>query len=146
MIQDLNLAALREVFIKHGVILAYLFGSQAEGRARSSSDVDIAVLLPPEAGEADQLDIQLKLAGELSSVLGRNDLDLVVLNEASPLLAHEIVNNGRVLFEDPATKPAVDFAVYTAARYADSEHFRRLSREYMRERMERQRAATGVEQ
>lgn len=46
MITDDRLVELKGIFVKHGVVLAYLFGSQAEGTGRPSSDVDIAVLLP----------------------------------------------------------------------------------------------------
>jgi predicted nucleotidyltransferase len=34
MITDDHLPELAEVFVRHGVVLAYLFGSQAVGRAR----------------------------------------------------------------------------------------------------------------
>lgn len=33
MVTDDRLPELKDVFVKHGVVLAYLFGSQAEGRA-----------------------------------------------------------------------------------------------------------------
>ncbi len=46
MITGDRLVELKGIFVKHGVVLACLFGSQAEGTARPSSDVDIAVLLP----------------------------------------------------------------------------------------------------
>jgi predicted nucleotidyltransferase len=36
-----------ELFAEHGIILAYLFGSQAEEEAGPLSDVDIAVKLGP---------------------------------------------------------------------------------------------------
>ncbi|MCX7682029.1 MAG: nucleotidyltransferase domain-containing protein, partial [Anaerolineae bacterium] len=42
---------MERMFARHGVVLAYLFGSQAEGRAGPLSDVDIAVLLGPQVPE-----------------------------------------------------------------------------------------------
>ncbi|RLC56366.1 MAG: hypothetical protein DRI80_16390, partial [Chloroflexota bacterium] len=42
------LPQLHDLLARHGVVLAYLFGSQAEGTAGPLSDVDIAVLLGPE--------------------------------------------------------------------------------------------------
>jgi predicted nucleotidyltransferase len=38
-----RLPQLKVVFKKYGVVLAYLYGSQALGKAGSLSDVDIAV-------------------------------------------------------------------------------------------------------
>jgi predicted nucleotidyltransferase len=39
------LPELKRIFEQRGVVLAYLFGSQATGRAGPLSDVDFAVLL-----------------------------------------------------------------------------------------------------
>ena len=41
---DVELRDLSEVFAAHGVAVAYLFGSRAEGTARPASDHDVAVL------------------------------------------------------------------------------------------------------
>lgn len=136
MITAAQLDQLRERFVKHGVVLAYLFGSHAEGAVRASSDVDIAVLLPPVVEREHYLDIQLSLIGDLCEVLGRNDVDVVILNEAAALLAHEVVKHGRILYEDEATRPAIDFTVRAVAYYADTEHFRRLALDYLREAVE----------
>ena len=47
---------------KHGVILVYLYGSQARGKAMIESDVDIAVLLDKKIKEEKYLDKTLKLS------------------------------------------------------------------------------------
>jgi hypothetical protein len=127
MITDSHLDELKAIFIKHGVILAYLFGSHAEGRARLSSDVDIAVLLPHDMMPLKTFDKQFKLMAELEDALAVNEVDVVILNEAPPLLAFEVVKHGKVLYEDPVTRPAVDFAARTISVYADTAYFRRLS-------------------
>ncbi len=133
MIQDLNLATLSEVFIKHGVILAYLFGSQAEGRARSSSDVDIAVLLPWDTPRGRYAEARLSLVDDLMAALQTGKVDLVLLNEAPPLLMHQVAKHGRILYEDPDTRPAIDFVVRAAARYFDAAPTRHLARAYLEE-------------
>ena len=66
----------------------------------------------------------------------RNDVDVVVLNEATPLLAYQIIRHGQIIYEDEATRPAVDFATYTIRRYADTAPLRRLKRRYLEEWLE----------
>ena len=80
------------------VSLAYLFGSQAQGRAHSLSDVDVAVLLAEQLTPAEQSRTRLRLLGELMASLQREDVDLVVLNQASLLLRHRVLRDGRLLF------------------------------------------------
>jgi hypothetical protein len=41
----------------------------------------------------------MRLIGELMLLLKRNDIDVVVLNEAIPLLRYEVVSHGKVLLD-----------------------------------------------
>jgi predicted nucleotidyltransferase len=138
MISDAHLDELKAIFVKHGVVLAYLFGSQAEGSARPGSDVDIAVLLPPGTPRETFLDVRLSLTNELVDVFHK-DVDVVVLNDAMALLAYEVAQHGVLLYEDEATRPAVDFLVAATIYYADTAHFRRLALSYLAEDVERYR-------
>jgi predicted nucleotidyltransferase len=81
-----------------GVVAIYLFGSRAEGRQHRESDVDLGVLLRWEAYPTarDRFEARLRLGGELAP--GRATLDLVVLNDAPPVLAARIVTEGLRLF------------------------------------------------
>ena len=128
-----HLEQLRQLFSTHGVVLAYLFGSQAEGKAGPLSDVDIAVLLEPQVDRERWFQVQLDLMGELTSLFHRNDVDVVILNEATPLLAYQVVRYGQIICEDNDSQPAVDFATYTISRYADTAPLRRLKRRYLEE-------------
>jgi predicted nucleotidyltransferase len=96
---------------------AYLFGSTATGRSRRDSDVDVAVLL--SEGRSDgSLTLRLTLMAALGSALGRDDVEVVVLNDAPPLLAHRVLSKGRLVFErSPSAR--VRFQVRTAGRYLD---------------------------
>jgi hypothetical protein len=96
---------------------AYVFGSAATGRMRTDSDVDIAVLLdgvPP----SHTLHYRLTLMADIGAALHRNDVEVVVLNEAPPLLAHRVLSRGRLIFERSASA-RIAFQVKTAARYLD---------------------------
>ncbi len=77
------------------VASAYLFGSVAESREHRESDVDLGVLLAwaSHPDRAQRFDAGLRLASRLQGVLGRV-VDLVVLNDAPPLLGRHVVTRG----------------------------------------------------
>jgi predicted nucleotidyltransferase len=81
------------------VVVAYLYGSHAEGRAHRESDIDVAVLLDrtrcPSAD--DRFRVRIDLGAELIAALHFNDIDLVVLNDAPPLFARHVVCSGTVV-------------------------------------------------
>ena len=97
---------------------AYIFGSVAQGRTRPDSDIDIAVLLDRPPAHARAVRYRLTLAGELGSALLRHDVQLVILNDAPPLMAHRVVSRGLMVFER-SRAVRVRFQVETARRYAD---------------------------
>lgn len=135
MITDAHLDELQQLFVAHGVVLAYLFGSQAEGAARLESDVDIAVLLPPGTPRARFSAVRLSLMNELMALLQR-DVDVAVLNEVRASLAYDVAKSGVLLYEDPQTRPAIDFVVAARRYYLDTAKFRRLAAEGLREEIE----------
>ena len=131
---------LDQLFVAHDVVLAYLFGSQAEEKAGPLSDVDIAVLLEPQVPRERWFDTQLDLIGELTSLFHRNDVDVVILNQATPVLAYEVVCSGQVLYEaEPGTR--VDYEVAALRRYADTKPLRQLQDRRLLERVEEYRLA-----
>ena len=84
-------AIARSVSKRREIQAAYLFGSAASGRARPDSDLDVAVLLNRPILAIRSLDYRLKLMTDLGAVLRRTDVDVVILNDAPPLLAHRIL-------------------------------------------------------
>jgi hypothetical protein len=115
---------------------AYIFGSVAQGRARPDSDIDIAVLLGRRIPDTRALRYRLKLTSELGSALHRNDVQLVILNDAPPLLAHRVLSRGLLVFER-GRAARVRFHVQTANRYADLvptlEHYVARLKQHVRE-------------
>lgn len=75
---------------------AYLYGSHAEGRSHSESDVDVAVLLDegtyPTAAERSEA--RVRISAWLVGALSVNDVDVLVLNGAPPLLGRKVVTDG----------------------------------------------------
>jgi len=78
---------------RDGVLLAFLFGSFAGGRVTPKSDIDVAVLFE----ELPAPEMLLNINSELS-LLFKNDLDLVVLNGASPILKMQVLKHGIPVF------------------------------------------------
>lgn len=111
----------------------YIFGSLVSGRARPDSDVDIAVLVSESAAGPDIFKYRLDLMGEFMGVLGRSDVDLIILNQAPPLLAHRILSRGKLIFER-SQSARVAFQVRTVNRYLDSQPMRNLYLAYLKKR------------
>lgn len=100
------------------ILAGYIFGSTANGRQRLDSDVDIAVLLDTSVLNSRYLKYRLQLMADLGSLLHRSDVDLVILNQSTPLLAHRVLSKGKLIFERSA-KERVRFQVRTASLYSD---------------------------
>ena len=111
-------AVRRCVSLRPEIQAAYIFGSVATGRARPDSDIDIAVLTDGRVRPANMLKYRLRLMADLSSALHRPDVEVVILNEATPLLSHRVLSQGRLVFERSASA-RVRFQVRTASRYFD---------------------------
>lgn len=87
-----------------GVVLVILFGSHAAGRAHRESDVDVGVLLDWSAfpGHRERFDERVRLSSWLAGELRTRDVDVVVLNDAPPLLGRHVATQGiRVFCSDP---------------------------------------------
>jgi len=80
---------------------AYLFGSCARDARQAHSDIDIAVYVDPEALTTTGFGYPATLTSVLMSGLSTNRVDVVVLNNAPPLLYHRVLRDGvRALSRD----------------------------------------------
>jgi len=104
------------------VLLAILFGSEARGRARRDSDVDVAVVAPG-------VDLH-DLAGDLSGRLGR-DVDVVDLDQAFVPLLVEVVAHGIVVHEGRGGFAASWRARALADLETDLPWYRRMSEAWL---------------
>jgi len=77
------------------VSVAYLFGSYAKKTGTADSDIDIAVLLSETPKKT--LEYYLHLVNELSKILG-NEVDLIILNASPPLLKHQVIKHGKIVY------------------------------------------------
>jgi predicted nucleotidyltransferase len=79
---------------KAEVVAVYLFGSEATGNSRKGSDVDMAVMVSRDLSGFERVDLETELANLL-----KRDVELVIFHQASPLLQHQILKYGNLLFE-----------------------------------------------
>ena len=82
------------------VLAAYLFGSHGRGTAHAQSDVDVAVLLDRRflPTRADRTAYAQRLASSLIDATHRNEVDVIVLNDAPHELAVTAIDAGAPLF------------------------------------------------
>jgi predicted nucleotidyltransferase len=97
---------------------AYVFGSAATGRTHRESDVDVGVLVSDRIPRASRLNYRLGLMADLGTALERSDVDVTILNEATPLLAHRVLSQGVLAFER-SRRTRIRFQTATARRYFD---------------------------
>mgnify|MGYP001038565520 CR=1 FL=1 len=111
-----SVRGLVEVFRDEGpVLVVYLFGSKSRGEQTSQSDTDIAVLLSKLPDKL--LDFYLRLIDKLSKVLG-DSIDLIFLNTVAPLLQHQVIKYGRIIYCRDE-KARVEFEARAEKEYMD---------------------------
>jgi len=108
---------------------AYLFGSQAEGRVTPLSDVDIALHLRGRNGHL----YRVVLTG-LMEHLETESVDLILLDDAPPLLAYQVLAHGQLLFcRDPCRRAAYEAEI--VRRYLDFAPLRAHQHRYLERRV-----------
>ena len=79
------------------IVACYLFGSQASGKARSGSDVDLAFLLKSDVPRSGYTELTLEYFAQLSRML-RRDIHPQVMNNAGELVLEQIFRKGLVVY------------------------------------------------
>lgn len=130
---DANRRRLADLFSKEpDVVAAYLYGSQARGRAGPLSDVDLAVWLDPALDRHQRWKTMIELMGSAGECLDTNEVQVVVLNTAPPLLVDRALRHGIRLADNAPTK-RIRLETRAALDFLDLEPLRkRLSGEVSR--------------
>jgi uncharacterized protein len=122
------------------IVLAYLFGSFVERQGAKFSDIDIAVLvdeaLMEKAEALGRYGYAPFLITEIAHLLKYPEIDLSLLNRASPLLQKRVISHGRLIYAR-SEKERIAFETSALSRYADTEPLRRIKRLYMQQRIQR---------
>ena len=120
---------------RNDVAVAYLFGSVARSAFHPLSDVDIAVY-PRDNAYVNSLEYRSDMIADMMELLKINPIDVVLLNEASPLLAHRVMRDGVVVdCKDQSLR--VSFEVRALRQYIDTKHLRDIQQHYLKKRVQR---------
>lgn len=119
VLDSILLRRLGEALDRPGVVLASLFGSQVAGTPGPLSDVDVAVWLDPGLNQAERLRARLDLQAAAEGVLGERRVDLVVLNDAPPLLQNRAAR-GRLTLVERDSRARVRLEADALIRFLDT--------------------------
>jgi uncharacterized protein len=134
-IAALDRQAIGAVAREHGLDLIVLFGSTARGRRREGSDMDIAIRFAGPGPQAPTLEQEAMASDALFRALRpRCELDVVLLNGASPLLRWNVTQHGIPLH---AASPShrVSYRIRAHREYEDTARFRRRQWESLLRRL-----------
>ncbi len=110
---------LRPIFRRYPTIAAvYLFGSVSRGTDSEASDLDLGLLLDRDGPEDRNHRFLGDLAARLEAVTGPRPVDLVVLNVQGPVFCHEVMLEGRLVYESDRER-RIDFESDTIVRALD---------------------------
>ena len=123
---EIDRQKIKAVAEKYDLEFVVLFGSQATGQTHPKSDVDLAYF-PPRNLSFDQ---ESKLYLDLVEAVRKNEIDLVNLKQASPLLLKQIVSKSSLLYEKQRGS-FNEFILYVYRIYRETASLRRLEKEYV---------------
>lgn len=121
---------LREYFEKRPEIeVAYVFGSTAQERTNTLSDVDLAIILGSQRvnEKSYRYGYKAEILADLIKLLKTNNVDLVILDEVSPLLRQRVLYFGKLIYSKNEQK-RIQFQTDTVNKYND---FRQLIKPHL---------------
>lgn len=116
------------------VELAYLFGSTAKDHRGPLSDIDLGVYLSSNFTKNERIEKNLELTAELATLLKTDKIDLVVMNDAFPVINFEIIKpNIPVFIRDEDFKISIEQEIMS--RYLDRKYHENLLNKVFLERV-----------
>lgn len=124
-INSLSRKKLGEIGEKYQLSLILAFGSHVESKNHPHSDLDIGVLSRKE------LDFEeySKLYSDLSEVFAKQNMDLVLINQADPLFLKQILKNCQLLYGSKRT--LAELKIFSFKRYCDYQPYLDLERKFV---------------
>ncbi len=116
------------------IIVSYIFGSYSRNNINPLSDIDIAVLLDENLIQNDSLEYRSRLIADVMSVLKTNLIDVVILNQAGPLLTNRIIRDGIIIKNNDDSK-RVRFEVRALQKYIDTKPLRNIQKKYFKQKI-----------
>jgi len=107
-----------EIFRKHPVLFAYLYGSYATNLVHTFSDLDIGIYVEKPPGK-ESLEIELSLALEIDERLDRMvSSEVRIINHLPLIVLGEIITEGILIFSKNETV-RIDFETSVRSAYFD---------------------------
>lgn len=126
---------LNQLFTQSPVNAAYLAGSLSTRTTFGHlTDVDIAILLMEQIKSDQFLDYQLYFFSELAKRLESDNIDVVILNQASMLLKLQVIKYGQILFSRDE-KTRVSFETKAVMDYLDFKKFDEIQNQALGRRL-----------
>jgi uncharacterized protein YutE (UPF0331/DUF86 family)/predicted nucleotidyltransferase len=126
---------LNQLFTQSPVNAAYLAGSLSTRTSFGHlTDVDIAILLMEQIKSDQFLDYQLYFFSELAKRLESDNIDVVILNQASLLLKLQVIKYGQILFSRDE-KLRVSFETKAVMDYLDFKKFDEIQNQALSRRL-----------
>lgn len=119
----------------------YLFGSRATGRENQLSDYDFALLLDDkEVKTRDKPSFyhrkQLFYIHEIGSLIESKEIDVLILNEASPRVIHQVLKYGKAIYEKGGSLRAT-FEASAYNIYLDYKYYYDIEDKYLLDRIKK---------
>jgi hypothetical protein len=121
---------------KKNIVFAYIFGSFV--KCDRYNDIDFAIFLSD--GKISTLEY-LNLKRELMDIVSV-EVDIVILNEANPLIKHEVFKNGIRIFSRDRELES-NFIVHSLFEYEDMKKYYDLSYKTMIDRIRKEVRING---
>ncbi|HEY6541046.1 MAG TPA: HepT-like ribonuclease domain-containing protein [Ktedonobacteraceae bacterium] len=126
---------LNQLFTQSPVNAAYLAGSLSNRTSFGHlTDVDIAILLMEQIKSDQFLDYQLYFFSELAKRLESENIDVMILNQASMLLKLQVIKYGQILFSRDE-KQRVSFETKAVMDYLDFKKFDEIQNQALGRRL-----------
>lgn len=119
---------------RNEVVICYIFGSYSAEKVIQKSDIDIAVLFRDDIERKDYGHIKLNIINGLIELLSFNMIDIVILNIASPLLSHEVIKKGLLLFSKDEAK-RMEYTTNATMHYLDTIYLRKVQDRILHEKI-----------
>ena len=126
---------LNQLFTQSPVNAAYLAGSLSNRTSFGHlTDVDIAILLMEQIKSDQFLDYQLYFFSELAKRLESDNIDVMILNQASLLLKLQVIKYGQILFSRDE-KQRISFETKAVMDYLDFKKFDEIQNQALGRRL-----------
>jgi len=121
MTQD-QAAQIKKIAQNIGLKYLYLFGSQAREKTNRRSDFDFAVKFNTKKVK-NTFKAKLKLMSDLSEIVQKEEVDVVNIEEANPLLHFNILRDGKLIYEGKNRAERIMDKVMAMKIYYDRDYY-----------------------